>query len=84
LACRDLGDYLQDASAEGEVLPSGSFLIRPRSFVVVGTLNQLTGPGGGVLPDRYRSFELFRRNLYEPEIITFDEWVSSRSSESRA
>lgn len=54
----------------------GTFLIRPRSFVVVGTLNHLTGCGGGVLPDRFRSFELFRRNLHEPEIVTFDELVA--------
>lgn len=76
LACRDLGDYLQDTSPEGEVLPSGTFLIRPRSFVVVGTLRQLTGSTGGVLPDKFRSFELFRRNLHEPEVITFDELVA--------
>jgi hypothetical protein len=44
LACRDIGEYLQDTSAEGEFLPSDTFLLRPRSFVVAGTLAQLRGP----------------------------------------
>lgn len=73
LACRDLGDYFQDTSPDGEVLPSGTFLLRPRSFLIVGTLSQLVGPAGGAISDKFRSFELFRRNLQEPEVITFDE-----------
>ena len=27
----------------------------------------------GIKKDRYRSFELFRRNVAKPEIVTFDE-----------
>jgi hypothetical protein len=76
LACRDLGEYLQDTSPEGELLQSGTFLLRPRSFVIVGTLKQLTGSIGGAHPDKFRSFELFRRNLQEPEVVTFDELLA--------
>ncbi len=76
LAARDLGDYLHDTSPEGEMLSTGAFLLRPRSFVVVGSQSELTGSGGGPLADRVRSFELFRRNLNEPEVITFDELVA--------
>ncbi|WP_460738105.1 Shedu immune nuclease family protein [Microbacterium neimengense] len=76
LAARDLGDFLQDTSAEGELLSSGAFILRPRSFVIVGSQSELTGATGGPLPDRVRSFELFRRNLLEPEVITFDELVA--------
>ncbi|MEU0236498.1 Shedu immune nuclease family protein [Nocardiopsis sp. NPDC006198] len=76
LACRELGDYLQDTSDEGEMLPSGTFLLRPRSFVIAGTLDQLTGSAGGVVSDKFRSFEMFRRNLHDPEVITFDELVA--------
>ncbi|MGZ3388907.1 MAG: Shedu anti-phage system protein SduA domain-containing protein [Isosphaeraceae bacterium] len=48
LARGDLGDYLQDISPDGELLlPSGPILLRPRSFVVVGSLSQLTGTSGG-------------------------------------
>lgn len=76
LACRDIGEYLRDTSADGELLPTGTFLLRPRSFVIAGTLEQLTGTAGGPVPDQFRSFELFRRNLHDPEIITFDELVA--------
>jgi hypothetical protein len=57
-------------------VPSGTFLLRPRSFVVAGTLAQLTGPAGGAIADQFRSFELFRRSLHEPEVVTFDELVA--------
>jgi hypothetical protein len=43
--------------------------------VIAGRLDQLRGPGG-VHVAKYRSFELFRRNLYEPEIITYDELLA--------
>ncbi|SKR54570.1 Uncharacterised protein [Mycobacteroides abscessus subsp. massiliense] len=76
LACRDIGEYLQDKSDEGELLPSGTFLLRPRSFVIAGSLEELTGQAGGAITDKFRSFELFRRNLHEPEVITFDELVA--------
>lgn len=76
LASRELGDYVRDQSNEGELLNTGAFILQPRSFVLVGSLDQLTGPGGGPIPDRVRSFELFRRNLHQPEIITFDELVA--------
>jgi len=40
------------------------------------SLTQVTGNRGGPIPDNVRSFELFRRSLYEPEVITFDELVA--------
>lgn len=39
---------------------------------MVGNLEQFIGEHG-VNQERYRSFELFRRNTGSPEIITFDE-----------
>lgn len=52
----------------GEVL----FSVEPRSFVIAGTLSQFT-TSHGVHPGKFRSFELFRRNLLRPEVVTFDE-----------
>ncbi|GGR57832.1 hypothetical protein J2S40_003398 [Nocardioides luteus] len=75
-ACQEVGDYLQDQTDEGELLTSGTFLVRPRCFVIVGLLDQLTGASGGPVRDKVRSFELFRRNLNEPEVLTFDELVA--------
>lgn len=76
LARQELGDYIQDQAEDGELLDTGTFLLHPRSFLVVGSLDQLTGSRGGPLPDKVRSFELFRRSLQEPEVITFDELVT--------
>lgn len=76
LAAKNLGDYIQDQDAAGSLLGTGTFILRPRCFVVIGSLDQLTGEGGGPIPDKVRSFELFRRNLYEPEVITFDELLA--------
>lgn len=53
-----------------------TFIVRPRSFLIVGSLSQLLGDGGGPIDDKVHSFELFRRNLHEPEVITFDELLA--------
>ena len=52
----------------GEVL----FNIEPRSCLVVGSLDQFQTPRGINVP-KFRSFELYRRHTWRPEIITFDE-----------
>lgn len=54
--------------------PTGeeAFNYMPKSFLVVGSLHEFIGDHG-VNQERYRSFELFRRNTVSPEIITFDE-----------
>lgn len=48
------------------------FLYQPKSFIVVGNLNEFVSDGG-INEEKYSSFELFRQNLKSPEIITFDE-----------
>lgn len=50
-------------------------MVRPRSFLILGNLEQLHAPEG-VHVAKFESFELYRRNLYEPEIITFDELLA--------
>jgi Domain of unknown function (DUF4263) len=54
--------------------PTGeeAFSYLPKSFLVIGSLKQFVTESG-VNQERYRSFELFRRNTASPEIITFDE-----------
>jgi hypothetical protein len=54
--------------------PTGeeAFNYMPKSFIVVGSLHEFVSDHG-VNQERYRSFELFRRNTISPEIITFDE-----------
>jgi hypothetical protein len=45
---------------------------QPKAFLVIGSLEQFQGTDGVELY-RYRSFELYRRGILSPEIITFDE-----------
>ena len=54
--------------------PTGEeiFNYMPNSFLVIGSLQEFTGEHG-VNQERFRSFELYRRNTTSPEIITFDE-----------
>ena len=40
---------------------------------MVGDLAQLQGEAGGDHRDKVRSFELYRRELLEPDVVTFDE-----------
>ncbi|MGP9790986.1 Shedu immune nuclease family protein [Roseinatronobacter sp. NSM] len=54
--------------------PTGEELmsVQPRSFLVVGSLGQFQ-TANGINSARYQAFEGFRRNLRQPEILTFDE-----------
>lgn len=54
--------------------PTGeeAYNFKPKSFIVIGNLKEFMTENG-VNQERYRSFELFRRNTASPEIITFDE-----------
>jgi hypothetical protein len=62
--------------AGSEIPGDYSYLIRPRSFLLIGRLSDLTGEAGGVHEDRLRSFELYRGNIVEPDILTYDELLA--------
>lgn len=47
-------------------------LCRPRSLLVVGSLDEFMRDGK-VHEARFRSFERYRRSISDPEIVTFDE-----------
>lgn len=47
-------------------------IARPRSVVVCGSLSQFVTEHG-VNDDQFRSFELYRRHLIAPDVVTFDE-----------
>lgn len=71
-ALRDIRERLDPTDKRGD--PTGEVLygIKPRSFVIAGRLSEFDAEHG-VNEQKYRSFELYRRSLKEPEIITFDE-----------
>ncbi len=59
---------------QSDGVPTGEqvFIYTPRSFLIVGSLMEFHHENG-INEQKYSSFEMFRRNLNNPEIITFDE-----------
>jgi hypothetical protein len=49
------------------------YTVHPRSFVVIGTIREFLIADGADKTKLIASFELFRRGLIRPEVITFDE-----------
>lgn len=45
---------------------------RPRSILVIGNLSEFKNAHGEAV-ERYNTFEMYRRSLVTPEIVTFDE-----------
>jgi hypothetical protein len=72
MAVRRLEEKLDVKDKLGDPTGDIVFTHRPRSFLVVGNLGQFVTENG-VNNDQYRSFELYRRNMNHPEVITFDE-----------
>lgn len=71
-AVRTIGQRLTPNDGLGD--PTGEELlnIEPRSCLVIGSLGQFQSDRGINVP-KFRSFELYRRHTWRPEIITFDE-----------
>ncbi len=72
LAIESIRNKLTPTNDVGDPTGEGVFSYIPKSFMVVGSLQEFMTEKGVNL-ERYRSFELFRRNTSSPEIITFDE-----------
>ena len=73
LASRAIGDKLVGKEDGVEIPGDVAYLYKPRSFLIIGRLTEITGASGGHHPDKVRSLELLRGNLHQPEIVTFDE-----------
>jgi len=70
-------DRVQKQNADGtDRLGDLTYLLRPKSYLIIGRLDEFISEGGGHHSDKVRSFELYRRHLAEPEIITFDELLA--------
>jgi hypothetical protein len=64
-------DRIRIRDSEGNPTGEEAYVVRPRSLVVIGDLQEFKTEHGD--SSRFVSFELFRRPLEGPEIITFDE-----------
>lgn len=71
-ALENLGQAIHPSDSSGDPTGEHLFNIEPRSFLVVGSLSQFSTEHG-INEPKYRSFELYRRNVKRPKIITFDE-----------
>ena len=72
LALRRLAQKLELTSRFGDLTGEAVFSFQPRSFLVVGSLEEFRSEAGPNT-EKFRSFELYRRSTVRPEIITFDE-----------
>ena len=59
-------------NSDGDPTGGEAFNYSPKAYLVVGNLSSFVSEHG-VNQEKFRSFELFRRNTLSPEIITFDE-----------
>jgi hypothetical protein len=69
---KELNSKLDIKDKERNPTGESVFIFQPKSFLVVGSLGQFRN-GHGINEDKFGSFELYRRNITSPEIITFDE-----------
>jgi hypothetical protein len=71
-AIESIGRTLRPADAGGTPTGEVLFNIEPRSILVIGSLKEFQSDRG-LNEQMFGSFELFRRNTWRPEIVTFDE-----------
>jgi hypothetical protein len=71
-ATRTFNEKWQAFSTDGTPTSETTFLFHPKAFVVIGDLHEFVGEHG-VNEQKFGSFELFRRSLVSPEVLTYDE-----------
>lgn len=69
---KELSTKIEIKDKSGNLTGEQIFIYQPKSFVIIGNLSEFTSDNG-VNEDKFSSFELFRQNQINPEIITFDE-----------
>lgn len=72
LATHSIYDKISLNDKNGNPTGEEVFNYQPKSFLIVGKLDEFKTEHG-VNSNKLRSFELFRKNIFSPEIITFDE-----------
>ena len=68
----NLGSKLEIKKEDGSPTGETIFSYLPKAYLIIGNLKQFETETG-INEDKYSSFELFRKNIINPEIITFDE-----------
>jgi hypothetical protein len=60
----------------GEPQGAPLFNFDPRGFLVIGNLDEFCRSEGRINETKLRSFELYRRSIHRPEIVTYDELLN--------
>lgn len=68
--CRNWEREAQDATKNRQLIVDQIETITPKGILIVGNTDELE------ILSKKESFELFRRNLKTPEIITFNELLA--------
>lgn len=71
-ALKNIQTKLELQNSDGTLTGETVFLYQPKSFIVIGCLQEFISEHG-INEQKYSSFELFRKSMPTPEIITFDE-----------
>ncbi len=71
-ASKTISNKLSIRDSNGNPTGETVYNYQARSFLVIGSLDEFVTENG-VNEDKLRSFELLRKNVLSPEIITFDE-----------
>jgi hypothetical protein len=71
-AIEEIGRKITLNDAAGNPTGETLFNVEPRSFLVIGSLDEFVAEHG-INETKFRSFEMYRRNTRRPEILTFDE-----------
>lgn len=71
-ATKTLKDKTSIKNGFGDPTGEEIYNYQAKSFLVIGSMNEFV-TDCGVNEEKLRSFELFRKNIISPEIITFDE-----------
>lgn len=71
-AVENLSEKINIQDDQGNPTGEELYKYQPKSYLVIGSLDEFKTEKG-VNKDKFRSFELYRKNTTNPEIITFDE-----------
>lgn len=71
-AIERIGRKINPTDEVGDPTGETLYTLNPRAFLIVGNLAQFQTEAG-INESKLKSFELYRRNVHTPEIITFDE-----------
>jgi hypothetical protein len=71
-AVTDIKEKLEVTGSDGAPTGELAFLCQPKSYLVIGSLEEFVGEHG-INQEQFTSFELFRRQCSAPKILTFDE-----------